>query len=143
MGDDLAWDTGSGQWICVHARRLGSGQWICDFAIVVLEVGSILQSCTLLLNNPDVREMRSNHSYSVQYDLHPGLTAAPLVRDSSVLPSCSWRNPYFTSWCTDVHILEYHCVQNFKQVSWKRTEVSSMYAFLIFCKMSVTTGLTF
>ena len=34
-------------------------------------------------------------------------------------------------------------MQNFKQVSWKRTEVSSMYAFLIFCKMSVTTGLTF
>ena len=51
---------------------------------VVLEASSGIASCPLLLGSPDIQEMRSNYLYSAQYDPH-----------SAILPSYSWRNPYF------------------------------------------------
>ena len=48
---------------------------------VVLEAGSGCASCPLLLDSPHIREMRSNHSYSAQYELHPACTALVLMEE--------------------------------------------------------------
>ena len=66
------------------------------FSSEIAEAGSGSASCPLLLDSPDIRKMRSNHSYSVQYDLHPARAAQPQVQNSDAQPSYSRRNPYFT-----------------------------------------------
>ena len=50
---------------------------------VVLEAGSGFASCPMLLDSNYIWEMRSNHSYSVQYDLHPARAAQPRRWDSA------------------------------------------------------------
>ena len=63
-----AGDGGSNLRSCPRCLAAGSGSVSMP---VVLEAGSGFVSCLLLLDSPNIREMRSNLSYSVQYDRHP------------------------------------------------------------------------